>query len=631
MLQLRLDSIANNLSEIQRFGDQSLLRIRLTKDYRLTDISSTQTYVAHKLEHQRFNNAYSTRTRLDGLPLRALRVILEYSTVLGRLAIFHANRALRAAVHANKDVFADLSLQNEYRESLHPTTLSCLLNYTDVPLKLAINLPLRSPVVHHDDVLQIYQPHLTRTQSLHLGDYWDDARYREDEDEDQVTDRIEWREAQMSAIWHSICSFLMEPAPQLKRTCIESGLFLLCVDLGPLILPADLFSSIAPSLRGLRLVEAFLPVQHVLAFNRIQDFSYLPQSMTLNAADLRNILKMMPELQTLELYIFNFEPDTVDTPYPIGVSVVPLRVFRLGHICSNLDKILSQIHAAAKPNLRIVTLYDDSGDYEPNQFQLDSVLAVYQRILRICMIKHEIEFDLATDNAQEQVVTMRLFISESYGQFEDSVPLLLSASRTVSSSLAWLTSLTMHEFFWPCDLTAGGMDGWYSRLPALTDAELVLGAPDDYARMCMQERVTVMLADDIMGGMSMPQLARLTLSHRVRGPQECNYVVTKCTCEQLLSVSLADLFDLAETLRPKSRRLEALILRGLDPVDLDLDVQLLRLGTLSDELQLVPLPDFKTNVWPSPGNYAWPEDPRGRFSVWSDSPAELREVSLLGL
>jgi len=140
----------------------------------------------------------------------------------------------------------------------------------------------------------------------------------------------------------------------------------------------------------------------------------------------------------------------------------------------------------------------------------------------------------------------------------------------------------------------------------------------------------VMLADNIMGGISMPQLARLTLSHRVRGPQECSYTVTKCTCEKLLSVSLADLFELAKVLKPESSRLKVLILRGLDPVDLDLDLQLLRLGTVSDELQLVPLPDFTEFIWPDPWTYAWPENPRGSFNVWSNSPAELREIAILG-
>jgi len=174
---------------------------------------------------------------------------------------------------------------------------------------------------------------------------------------------------------------------------------------------------------------------------------------------------------------------------------------------------------------------------------------------------------------------MRLFVSDSHWEPEDSVSLLLSAVRMVSGSLVWLTSLTMHEFLWPCDLTVGEMGGCYPQLPTLTDVELVLAMPDDYARIHNGERVTVMLADHIMGGMSMPELARLTLSHRVRNPQECKYAVTKCTCEQALSVSLADLFELAKVLKPESTRLKVLILRGLDPVDLGLDVQLLWLRT----------------------------------------------------
>jgi len=623
--------MANNLSELQRYADQTFLCIWLTKDDRLADSDSIQTYVAHMLEHQRHMITSRTQACLDGLPLRALHAILDYSTVLGRLAIFHTNRTLRAAVHANKDIFADLSFRNEFRGSLHPATLHYLLNYTDNPLKLTINLPLHSPVIQHADVLLLAQTHLARTRSLYISACWEsiqvqNTRYRVNRDQG-----IEWRVGQMRATWRWICSFLEEPAPQLKRICVESGSSILSTESGPLTLSVDLFGGIAPLLQGLRLEDALLPVQPVLALSRIQDFSYVPQPSTLNAADLRNILQMMPELRALELYIMNFEPNTVDTPHTISSPAVPLRVFRLEHICNNLDKILLQIHAVAGSNLSTITLYDDGEDDGSNPLWLKSVLAVYQRILRIVMIKHGVEIDVATDDTPDHVVAIRLFISDDYSLPEDSVTLLRSGDRTVPGSLAWLTSLTMHEFLWPRNLTAGEMGGWYPRLPALTDVELVLGTLDDYARMYNGERVTVMLADSIMGGMSMPQMARLTLSHRVRGPHECNYAVTKCTCEQLLSVSLADLFDLTEALKPESTRLKVLILRGLDPVDLDLDVQLLRLGRLADEIQLVPLPDFKTIVWPGPRNYAWPEDPRGSFSVWSDSPAELREVSLLGL
>ena len=93
-------------------------------------------------------------------------------------------------------------------------------------------------------------------------------------DQDRGFVFIESRVAKMRAIWHSMCSFLMEPAPQLKRACIESGLYMLSVDPGPLALPEDLFSNISPSLRVLKLEDALLPVQPALALNRIQDFSY---------------------------------------------------------------------------------------------------------------------------------------------------------------------------------------------------------------------------------------------------------------------------------------------------------------------------------------------------------------------
>jgi len=459
MLQPRLDSIANNLSDLQRYGDQTFLHIWFTKDYRQTGINHIQTYLAHELEYLRNILASGARPRLDGLPLRALRAILAFSTVHGCLAISHTNRTLRAVTHANKDIFADLSFQDEYRGSLPLAPLRYLLGYTDDPLQLAINLPLQSPVAQHDDVLLAAQPHLTRTQSLYLGAWWGpiqvhNTRYRVNEDQG-----IEWRVSQMRATWRSICSFLMEPAPQLKRTCIESGSSLLSTESGPLSLPDDLFSGIAPSLRGSSLRDVLLPVQPVLAFNRIQDFSYSPRPLTLNTADLRNILQMMPELRALELYIMKFEPGTIDKPHTISFEAVPLRVFRLDHICSDLDKILSQVRATAGPNLCTITLHDDGDGDGANPFWLDSVLVVYQRILRIVMIKHEIELDLATDNAPDQVVTMRIFISESYGRPKDSVALLRSAYRTIPGSLAWLTSLTMHEFLWPRDLTAEELGG----------------------------------------------------------------------------------------------------------------------------------------------------------------------------
>jgi len=57
--------------------------------------------------------------------------------------------------------------------------------------------------------------------------------------------------------------------------------------------------------------------------------------------------------------------------------------------------------------------------------------------------------------------------------------------------LKWLTSLTMHELLWQCDLISGELGGWYPLLPALTDSELVLGTLDDYARIYNRERVTV--------------------------------------------------------------------------------------------------------------------------------------------
>ena len=146
------------------------------KDYRRTDSNSTQIYVAHKLEHQRHIIASRTRPHLDGLPLRALHVILKFSIVLGRLATFRTNRALRAAVHANKDIFADLSFQYEYQGSLPLASLRYLVSYTGDPLQLRINLPLQSSETQHDDVLEICQPHLSRARSLYIGAYWEDRK-----------------------------------------------------------------------------------------------------------------------------------------------------------------------------------------------------------------------------------------------------------------------------------------------------------------------------------------------------------------------------------------------------------------------------------------------------------------------
>ena len=132
-----------------------------------------QTYIAQKLKlHQHLNGSRAS-LRLDGLPLSALRSILEYSTILGRLAISHTNRALRVVVHANNDILADLSSQTGYRGTLPPSTLRCLLEYTDdKPLKLAIDLPLQSSVMQHDEILFVAQPHLARTKSLYLGAHW---------------------------------------------------------------------------------------------------------------------------------------------------------------------------------------------------------------------------------------------------------------------------------------------------------------------------------------------------------------------------------------------------------------------------------------------------------------------------
>jgi len=583
-----------------------------------------QTYIAHKLKlHQHLNGSRAS-LRLDGLPLSALRSILEYSTILGRLAISHTNRALRVVVHANNDILADLSSQTGYRGTLPPSTLRCLLEYTDdKSLKLAIDLPLQSSVMQHNEILLVAQPHLARTKSLYLGAHWGPIQL-------SITDG---RAEKLRTTWRLICSFLKEPASQLERARITSGPESSLA--GVYILPGDLFSGIAPLLRGVWLENVTLPSQPVPALSRIQDFCYSPHPLTLTAAQLRDLLQMMPELRALELYIEDFVPDSFGEPHTIGGPTVPLRVFRLEQVCSNMEEMLLQIQAAAGPNLRALALWED-GDNEDNPFWLDSVLAVYQRIFRIVMAKNWVELDLATDGAPEQVVVMRGFTSEDDPPPQLGARVFLSADRAMPGSLAWLTSLTMHEFLWPCDdtevseLTEYDMNSWYPRLPALTDVELILGALDDYTYMFNEERICLMLADDLMGGVSMPRLARLTLSHRVRNREECQSLVKECTCERLLAVSLADLFELVEALKPESTCLKALILRGLDPVDLDLDVQLRRLGTLTDELQLVPLPDLTAVVSPYWSNLAWPEDPRTIFNLWADLPSDTQEISFLG-
>ena len=57
----------------------------------------------------------------------------------------------------------------------------------------------------------------------------------------------------------------------------------------------------------LTILEQYLTLQAV----------YSPQPSTFDAADLRKILQIMPELQTLELYFMTFEPEAVGTPHKI--------------------------------------------------------------------------------------------------------------------------------------------------------------------------------------------------------------------------------------------------------------------------------------------------------------------------
>jgi len=164
--------------------------------------------------------------------------------------------------------------------------------------------------------------------------------------------------------------------------------------------------------------------------------------------------------------------------------------------------------------------------------------------------------------------------------------------------------------------------------PELHHLHIILASTDDYlnSQDLDEDFEGVLYADGRRSlGRRMPQLEHITIEHGLRLESPCiEYLRHVCNCNVPMPVSLRDVKTLIEDLAPatkkkprmlqeNSKRLRKVVLRGLDPVDMDEAACLRELGELAVEVEvqeMVPPPSEGYKL-------EWPGDPRAIFTVWS--------------
>ncbi|KAH7099658.1 hypothetical protein BKA62DRAFT_282153 [Auriculariales sp. MPI-PUGE-AT-0066] len=609
-------------------------RLSTLTDRLCAEAAQNRTHVddVRALVRQRQNETEIRRAHtLAELPVPLIERIMVLSGPESSSELANTCRTFRDVATSRPDIFADLSYLDEYRRISSPGAFRRILERSgDLPLKLSVSVPLQEDACIRNELLEIAQRHFKRAAALYLGPYWGHLKPRDTWVLSQWNPSI--RAERTDLTWRALSSLLCDPAPRLERLRVFSGAGPVRPSRKPprFVLPNELFGGDAPRLQAAFLEYVTLPDEPCRALRNIQELSYSPMPDCLSISQLDTVFKTMPQLQALELDISKLVQD--DPPMPTGTVTlhsVPLRILRLERICDGIELLFEHVQLAAADTLRSIVLYDDQA--EELAYWFAALQKSYPVIRRGLILNFWIELEVST-HALGPPVVVRVFSDEDPSQ--------LRAGKLIrtASSLANLRELVVHEFLWPSldmeftDMSDSDHDCPFPELPSLTDLQIILAVPDDYTHN-HEDALGIFLSAEAMCS-NMPQLRNFMIAHRPRDNWECEMWVDTCTCSHLLPVSLRDIVELLARFRTsharasQTTRLRSVLLRGLDPVDIDIDVQLARLQELADVVEFEALETRSKSRW-SQNDFTWPDDPRGVFNLWSKS-SRTHPLTLLG-
>ncbi|EJD53424.1 hypothetical protein AURDEDRAFT_157997 [Auricularia subglabra TFB-10046 SS5] len=141
---------------------------------------------------------------------------------------------------------------------------------------------------------------------------------------------------------------------------------------------------------------------------------------------------------------------------------------------------------------------------------------------------------------------------------------------------ATLTSLSIHEFYWP-----GPED--HPNIPSLTMLRVLLASCRDV--VAAHYSIAGIFQATSESSWNLPGVQTLHLTYWLASP--CDKFARACCCSDRLTISLADVHSfVARCLQPSDRRLANITLSGVEVIDRLPETWLERIGELCDEFTL---------------------------------------------
>lgn len=325
----------------------------------------------------------------------------------------------------------------------------------------------------------------------------------------------------------------------------------------------------------------------------------------LSRQDLGCIFASLPRLRVLDLSIIHYQSQNS----VFGFPKASLETLRLSLGCINFYEFWSHLQAATWATLRSIVLYDHSPSAQQSVLSVRKDYTTVRAHLGPSWL--ELDLDGGETGGEAVILTLRTHSYDSMFQWDlENVAL----HSPLVCDLDDLAHLVIHEYLWPsCDRDHED-DQLLASLPSLVDLEILLAvAHDDFDSL---DDVPIFTSVS-QSYVQMPQLANVAFVYQPLADRRCvaREFDFRCSCGSPLPVAVR---DIAETVNHLLRhlgaggRFERVLLKGLDPVDEDLGVQLSALSAHADEVI------FESLLWRDEANsldvdYAWPEDPRARF------------------
>jgi len=609
-----------------------------------------------------------------------LRAILVYLPLRDVAALAQACRAINAAVNIHTDLFADLSFFDEYDSAPRAESLAYLFRRSaQHPLKLAVDLPVWIDDERQQYIAEVKQ-HIHRISALSVvlfpllappgeTEFW--YRFK--------------RGHHLSRAWRDFCRLLTEPHPTLKRVSLYCSSYGRDVN-ETFDLPQGILGGDPGRLRTLIMQRVNVPRSpEVPAFSRLEELVYLPAPRSIDRDGLRNLFLMMPRLLRLELDVIEYAivaEERTSCVSPIEAFHSPLQSFRVGRASmSHLRYLLRDLDILA-PSLTHISMYNDENitEWIPAILALYPVALTFRHVYCTTTLDLRASLDTSAAKLQPQRTVKVEVYSPELSHLDGTGQLRPFFENNTIGDWSQLNQMTLHEFHWPVDepeeeeemeeeednedadehqddetrngdildsqdmisqssasepSSHGSEGNIWPRLTALEHLTIILATNDDYesfARDLNPDGTFFRGFSSLHALETMPNLTTLTIEHCLPPESDCLHTsghASRCTCAGLLPVSLDDVATFLERLwtgRPRrsalSRLLSRLVLRGVEPIDVDLSKSLRRLQSLAKEIvfeQMTPPPEATFDLDSDHPCLVWPDNPRSVRNVWYPS------------